>query len=121
MPTIVALVKHVPDTWSSKYLDSDHTLNREAFDNMLDEINEYSVEQALRMKDANPDFQLVALTVVPAGADDALRKALAMGADDAVHVQDDALAVSDALATTGVIHNALNAIAAKHGSVELVV
>lgn len=44
MPTIVALVKHVPDTWSTKTLDSDHTLNREAVDNMLDEINEYSVE-----------------------------------------------------------------------------
>lgn len=121
MPTIVALVKHVPDTWSTKTLDSDHTLNREAVDNMLDEINEYSVEQALRLKEANPEFQVVALTVGPASADEALRKALAMGADDAVHVQDDALAGSDALATTWAIHNAINAIAAKHGSADLVV
>src|SRR5690625_7842516 len=84
MPTIVALVKHVPDTWSTKTLDSDHTLNREAVDNMLDEINEYSVEQALRLKDANPEFQVVALTVGPADADEALRKVLAMGADDEI-------------------------------------
>lgn len=121
MPTIVALVKHVPDTWSTKTLEADHTLDRESVDNMLDEINEFSVEQALRIKGDDSANQVIALTVGPASADEALRKALAMGADDAVHVQDDALAGSDALATTWAIHNALNAIAAKFGSVDLVV
>ena len=88
MPTIVALVKHVPDTWSTKSLEDDHTLDRTSVDNIIDEINEYSVEQALRLRDDNPDenYRVVALTMGPAQADEALRKALAMGADDAVLV-----------------------------------
>ena len=99
MPTIAALVKHVPDTWSEMSLEDDFTLDRESVDNVIDEINEYSVEQALRLRDDNPDkdFRVVALTVGPAAADAALRKALAMGADDAVHVTDESLSGADAL------------------------
>ncbi len=113
MPTIVALVKHVPDTWSAKSLEADHTLDRTNVDSVLDEINEYAVEQALRLRDDNPDagYRVVALTMGPAGADEALRKALAMGADDAVHLVDDALVGSDVLGTTWALTNALNQIA----------
>ena len=101
MPTIVALVKNVPDTWSTKKLSEDHTLDRDAVDEVLDEVNEYSVEAALRLRESDPDagWRVVALTVGPAGADEALRRAIAMGADDAVHVLDDALAGSDVLGT----------------------
>ena len=71
MPTIVALVKYVPDTWSTKTLEEDNTLNRDAVDNIIDEVNEYSVEQALRLRDANPEagYRVVALTMGPAGAE----------------------------------------------------
>lgn len=112
MPTIVALVKHVPDTWSAKSLEEDHTLDRTNVDSVLDEINEYAVEQALRLRDDNPDagHRVVALTMGPAGADEALRKALAMGADDAVHLVDDSLAGSDVLGTTWALTNAINTI-----------
>ena len=108
MPAIVALVKHVPDTWSTKSLEEDHTLDRTSVDNVIDEVNEYSVEQALRIKEANPDFRVVAVTMGPAGADEALRKALAMGADDAVHVLDDALSGADALSTAWTLNAAIN-------------
>lgn len=112
MPTIVALVKHVPDTWSTKTLDANNRLDRAAVDNVIDEINEFSVEQALRMRDDNPDagFTVVALTMGPDAADEALRKALAMGCDDAVHVKDEALAGSDALGTAWALSNAINQI-----------
>ena len=110
MPTVVALVKHVPDTWSKKTLEADHTLDRSSVDNVIDEVNEFSVEQALKAREANPDFRVVALSVGPAGAEDALRKALAMGADDAVLVTDDALAGSDALGTAWAISNAIKTI-----------
>ena len=112
MPTIAALVKHVPDTWSEMSLEDDFTLDRESVDNVIDEINEYSVEQALRLRDDNPDkdFRVVALTVGPAAADAALRKALAMGADDAVHVTDESLSGADALSTAWVLNHALNAL-----------
>ena len=110
MPAIVALVKHVPDTWSTKSLEEDHTLDRTSVDNVIDEINEYSVEQALRLKEANPEFKVVALTMGPAAADEALRKALAMGADEAVHVLDDALSGADALSTAWTLNAAINTI-----------
>ena len=112
MPTIVALVKHVPDTWSTKTLEGDHTLDRGSVDNVLDEINEYSVEQALRLRDDNPDagFRLVALTMGPAAADEALRRALAMGADDAVLLSDEALAGSDAVGTAKALSRAIATI-----------
>lgn len=112
MPTIVALVKHVPDTWSTKSLEDDHTLDRTSVDNIIDEINEYSVEQALRLRDENPDenYRVVAVTMGPAQADEALRKALAMGADDAVLVSDDALAGTDALSTAWTLNAAINTL-----------
>lgn len=101
MPTIVALVKNVPDTWSTMRLDEDFTIDREGMDNVLDEVNEFAVEQALRIRDAHPDrgFRVLAVAMGPTAADGALRKALAMGADDAWHLVDDALAGSDALGT----------------------
>lgn len=112
MPAIVALVKHVPDTWSTKSLEADHTLDRVSVDNVIDEINEFSVEQALRLREENPDagFRVIALTMGPAPAAEALRKALAMGADDAVHVVDDSLAGSDALSTAWTLNAAINTI-----------
>lgn len=110
MPTIVALVKHVPDTWSLKTLEGDNTLDRVNVDSVIDEINEYAMEQALQLRDAQEGYRVVALTVGPDGADEALRKALAMGADDAVHVRDEAIAGSDVMGTTWIITNALNTI-----------
>ena len=53
MPSIVVLVKHVPDTWSAKTLEADHTLDRVNVDSIIDEINEYAVEQALRIKESD--------------------------------------------------------------------
>lgn len=113
MPTIVALIKNVPDTWSTRTLASDFTLDRENVDSVIDEINEFALEQALRLRDDNPDagFRVVALTAGPAAADEALRKALAMGADDAVRLTDDTLAGSDVLGTAWALHNAINTIA----------
>lgn len=111
MATIVVLVKNVPDTWSTKTLEDDHTLDRTNVDSVIDEINEYAVEAALRIKEAEPErFRVVAASMGPAGADEALRKALAMGADDAVLLTDDALAGSDAVATAWAMTNALNTI-----------
>lgn len=112
MPALVALVKHVPDTWSTKSLEEDFTLDREAADEVIDEINEYSVEQALRIKETHPDagFRVVALSMGPEGAEECLRKALAMGADDAVLLVDDSLAGSDTMGTAWALHNAINTI-----------
>lgn len=110
MPAIVVLVKHVPDTWSTKSLSADQTLDRAATDSVIDEVNEYAVEAALRLKEADDSLKVVAVTMGPDGADEALRKALAMGADDALRLTDDALAGSDAIGTAWALTNLLNTI-----------
>ncbi|MGI9004487.1 MAG: electron transfer flavoprotein subunit beta/FixA family protein [Pseudonocardia sp.] len=96
---IVVLVKQVPDTYSERKLSgSDHTLDRDATDAVLDEINERAVEAALQLKEAH-DGEVTVVTVGPDRATDAIRKALSMGADTAVHLSDEALHGSCAVQT----------------------
>jgi electron transfer flavoprotein beta subunit len=117
MPNIVVLVKQVPDTYSERKLsDSDHTLDRESADAVLDEINERAVEEALVIKEAH-DGEVTVVTVGPDRATDAIRKALSMGADKAVHVVDDALHGSDLIQTAKVLAAAIQSV----GDVDLVI
>src|SRR6476620_5416736 len=103
MTNIVVLIKQVPDTYSERKLsDGDYTLDREAADAVLDEINEKAVEEALQIKEANGG-EVTVLAVGPARTTDAIRKALSMGADKAIHVLDDAMHGSDAIQTAWVL------------------
>jgi electron transfer flavoprotein beta subunit len=96
---IVALIKQVPDTWSVRTLaDSDHTLDRASADAVLDEINERAVEEALKIKEAHGG-EVTVVTMGPDRASDAIRKALSMGADKAVHLSDESLHGSCAVQT----------------------
>ena len=112
MTNIVVLIKQVPDTGSERKLsDGDFTLDREAADSVLCEINERAVEEALQIKERNADDSVVTvLTVGPEKATEAIRKALSMGADKAVHVKDDAIHGSDILQTAWVLARALGQI-----------
>jgi len=97
---IVVLVKQVPDTYSERKLrDADGVLDRDASDAVLDEINERAVEAALQIKEADGGSDVTVVTMGPDRATDAIRKALSMGADKAVHLADEALAGSDAVGT----------------------
>jgi electron transfer flavoprotein beta subunit len=97
---IVVLVKQVPDTYSERKLDpADGTLDRDASDAVLDEINERAVEAALQLKEANDGSEVTVLTMGPERASEAIRKALSMGADKAVHLSDEALRGSCAIQT----------------------
>ncbi len=110
MPNIVVLVKQVPDTYSERRLsDSDHTLDRDSADAVLDEINERAIEEALVIKEAH-DGEVTVLSVGPERATDAIRKALSMGADKAVHVVDDALHGSDLIQTAKVLAAAIRTV-----------
>ena len=106
---IVVLVKHVPEPTATWKFAPDLTLDRSAVEGRLSELDEYAVEQAVRLVESGTDAEVVCLTVGPAAAVDGLRKALAMGADSAVHVVDDAVAGSDSLATSLVLAEALRA------------
>jgi electron transfer flavoprotein beta subunit len=104
---IVVLVKQVPDTESPRKLKSDDsTLDRAAADGVINELDEYAIEEALRVKEAH-EGEVTVLTMGPDKATDSIRKALAMGADKAVHLVDDALAGSDAVQTSYAIAQVL--------------
>jgi electron transfer flavoprotein beta subunit len=108
---IVVLVKQVPDTYSERKLrSSDGLLDRDATDAVLDEINERAVEAALQLKEANDGSAVTVLTMGPDRATDAIRKALSMGADKAVHLSDEALAGTDAVGTANALTKAIGTV-----------
>jgi electron transfer flavoprotein beta subunit len=104
---IVVCVKHVPDAQGDRGFAADTTTDRDTVDGLLSELDEYAVEEAVRLKEAHDDVEVVALTIGPADARDALKKALQMGADSAVHVSDEAIHGSDAVGTSLVLAKAL--------------
>ncbi|MEU2675237.1 electron transfer flavoprotein subunit beta/FixA family protein [Streptomyces sp. NPDC007164] len=104
---IVVCVKYVPDATGDRHFADDLTVDREDVDGLLSELDEYAVEQALQIADGADDAEVTVLTVGPEDAKDALRKALSMGADKAVHVEDDGLHGSDVMGTSLVLARAV--------------
>ncbi|AEE46882.1 electron transfer flavoprotein subunit beta/FixA family protein [Cellulomonas fimi] len=100
---IVVCVKHVPDIQSERALGPDGRAVRDGGDGTLNELDENAVEAALALVEGAGDGSVTVLTVGPDDAVDAVRKGLQMGADEAVHVVDDAIAGSDALGTARVL------------------
>jgi electron transfer flavoprotein beta subunit len=118
---IVVCVKYVPDATADRQFESDNTVDRVGVDGLLSELDEYAVEQSLQLKEkADGDVSVTALCVGPEKAVDAVRKALQMGADKAVHVTDEAIAGSDYVATSLVLAKAVEKISAEE-KVDLVV
>lgn len=105
---IAVLVKQVPDTYSERTLRDDHRLDRDAADAVIDEIDSRGVEIALQLVEAAGSGEVTVVTMGPERATESLRKALAMGADRAVHVVDDGLAGADALTTSAVLAAAVS-------------
>ena len=102
---IVVLVKQVPDTWAERKLkDADGTLDRASVDGLINELDEYAIEEGLQIAEAQRaagnEAEVTILTMGPEKAAESIRKALSMGADKAVHLLDDGLAGSDALSTS---------------------
>ncbi|MDT0424363.1 electron transfer flavoprotein subunit beta/FixA family protein [Streptomyces evansiae] len=104
---IVVCVKYVPDATGDRHFAGDLTLDREDVDGLLSELDEYAVEQALQVADAADDAEITVVTVGPEDAKDALRKALSMGADKGIHVEDDGLHGTDVFGTSLVLAKAV--------------
>nr|WSZ12878.1 electron transfer flavoprotein subunit beta/FixA family protein [Streptomyces canus] len=104
---IVVTVKYVPDATGDRHFADDLTVDRDDVDGLLSELDEYAVEQALQIAEAADDAEVTVVTVGPEDAKDALRKALSMGADKAIHVEDDDLHGTDALGTSLVLAKAV--------------
>jgi electron transfer flavoprotein beta subunit len=97
---IVVLVKQVPDTAADKRLRPDTlTVDRAAVDGLINEMDEFAVEEALQLVEKHGG-EVTVVSMGPQDATDAYKKALQMGAGRAVFLTDPALAGSDALATS---------------------
>ncbi|MFY1633458.1 electron transfer flavoprotein subunit beta/FixA family protein [Solwaraspora sp. WMMB335] len=107
---IVVLVKQVPDSGAERALrGDDSTVDRGSANNVINEMDEYAIEEALRLREAHGG-EVTVLTMGPEQAAESIRKAMSMGPDKAVHVVDDALRGSCAVATSKVLAAALRSL-----------
>lgn len=104
---IVVLAKHVPDATGERTFAADGTVDRASSDGLLSELDEYAVEQALQIAHERDDVEVVAMTLGPEDAADAIKRSLQMGASAGVHIIDDAVHGSDALATSAILAEAI--------------
>jgi electron transfer flavoprotein beta subunit len=104
---IAVCVKAVPDAASGRHLDPATKRLDRSRELTISEWDTYAIEEALRLKEAPGDSEVVVVSMGPERAVDALRKALAMGADRAVLISDASLEGSDLLATAKVLAAAL--------------
>jgi electron transfer flavoprotein beta subunit len=104
---IVVLVKQVPDSGVERSLrNDDSTVDRGSANNVINEMDEYAIEEALKLQEAH-GAEVIVLTMGPEKAGESIRKALSMGPDGAVLVTDDALHGSCAVATSKVLAAAI--------------
>jgi electron transfer flavoprotein beta subunit len=104
---IAVCVKAVPDAASGRHLDPATKRLDRSRELTISEWDSYAIEEALRLKEAAGEGEVVVVSMGPERALDALRKALAMGADRAVLISDASLEGSDLLATAKVLAAAL--------------
>jgi electron transfer flavoprotein beta subunit len=103
---IAVCVKHVPDATAARRLDPGTKRLDRSGEGALNAFDVNAVEEALRIKEAG-EADVVVVTLGPAKAAESLRKALAMGADRALHVVDDGASGSDLVATSLALAKAL--------------
>ena len=100
-------MKEVPDASAPKRMDPQTFRLDRSVPGALNDFDTHALEEALRIGEQEGDGEVVALLMGPPKAADSLRKALAVGADRAVHVADDALVGSDLIATSRVLAKAI--------------
>ncbi len=117
---ILVCVKQVPDTAEIKIDPVKNTLIREGVPSILNPYDGYALEAAARIKDKNPDTEIVVLSMGPEQAKKALRECLGIAADRAYLLSDRAFGGSDTLATSYIISSAVKAIEEKEGKFDAI-
>jgi len=109
---ILVLIKQVPDTATQVKIGADSkSIETAGITWIISPYDEFAVEEALRIKEKRGQGEVVAVSVGPDRVKEALRSALAMGADRAVHVKDPAFDAADTLMTA----RALAAVVTQEG------
>jgi electron transfer flavoprotein beta subunit len=103
---IVVCIKQVPNTSEVRWTEN-NTMIREGVESILNPFDEYAVETALRIKEQIPDTLITVLTMGPFQAKDALKRAIAMGSDQAILLTDNKLKGADTLATSRTLAKAI--------------
>jgi electron transfer flavoprotein beta subunit len=106
---IIVCIKQVPDTNDVRIDEKKGTLIREGVPSIINPDDKHAIEEALRIREKEGG-KITVLTMGPPQADDALREAMAMGADEAILLTDRAFAGSDTWATAYSIGKAVQAI-----------
>jgi electron transfer flavoprotein beta subunit len=102
---ILVVLKQVPDSTTTIKIRPDRgDIDRTGVKMVVNPFDEFVIEQAVQFREKRPDVQSVtALVIGPAAAAEALRTALAVGADQGIHLQDEAFDKLDELQTAAVI------------------
>ncbi len=104
---IAVCVKQVPDAGAPKRLDPQTKRLDRSVEGALNSFDVHAIEEALRIKESSGDGEVVLVTLGPEKAIESLRRALAMGADRALLVSDEAASGSDLVATSRILASAL--------------
>jgi electron transfer flavoprotein beta subunit len=104
---IAVCAKYVPEATAQRRLDPQTKRLDRSGEGTLNQFDVHAVEEALKLRDASGEGEVVIVSLGPERALEALRKALAMGADRVVLVSDDGAAGSDLVATSRVLAAAL--------------
>jgi len=107
---IVVCIKQVPDTNDVKINPETNTLIREGVQSVINPFDMYAIEEGIRLKEKF-NGKVTVITMGPPQAIEALREAIALGADEAVLLSDRAFAGSDTWATSLVLSKAIEKIA----------
>lgn len=117
---ILVCIKQVPDTTEIKIDPVKNTLIREGVPSIVNPFDGFALEAAARIKDNNPDTEIVVLSMGPEQAKAALKECLAIAADKAYLVSDRAFGGSDTLATSYIISEAIKALEEKEGKFDAI-
>ncbi len=118
---IAVCIKQVPDSWAEKKMVNG-LLDRVNVDAVLNDLDEYAIEEALRIVEAHDGNEeggpntVTVISMGPERATEAIRKALSMGANDAILISDAKLAGADALTTSKVLAQVIS-----HGGFDVVI
>lgn len=112
---ILVCMKQVPDTTEIKIDPVTHTLIREGVPNIVNPYDTYALENAARLKDADPSVNIVVVSMGPEQVRTALKECLAIAADKAYLITDRAFGGSDTLATSYILSQAIRKIETLEG------
>ncbi len=102
---VLVVIRQVPDSTTTIRIRPDgQDIDRAGVKMVVNPFDEFAIEQAVQLREKRKDVEnLTALVVGPAAAAEALRTALAVGADEGIHLQDDAFNALDELQLAAVI------------------